>query len=100
MKKRDLVDALADFEIWVDSMRSLGTMTRIDHESVYVHGAFAEYCQDCGIRDSPSAPFLREMNGKVETLFGVVINMTRALKKTHGLSEKYWHLTIFIMLLT
>mmetsp|Transcript_29759 Transcript_29759/g.56096 ORF Transcript_29759/g.56096 Transcript_29759/m.56096 type:complete len:96 (-) Transcript_29759:2759-3046(-) len=71
MKKTDLVDAFKEFRAWTDAMRGTVTMVRTDSESAYVHGAFAKYRLDIGIRASPSASYLKEMNGQAERYFGV-----------------------------
>mmetsp|Transcript_25004 Transcript_25004/g.47496 ORF Transcript_25004/g.47496 Transcript_25004/m.47496 type:complete len:131 (-) Transcript_25004:1160-1552(-) len=68
MKKNVLVETFKEFELWVDSMKDSVNMMRMNSESNYVHGAFAKYCQDCGIRVSPSVIYLKEMNGISERL--------------------------------
>lgn len=63
------------------------TLVRADLESVYVHGAFAKYCRDLGIRVSPWVFCLKEMNCYAERHFVIFMNVTCALLKTSGLPE-------------
>lgn len=53
-----------EFCVRVTYVKGAVTMVMTDSEAVYGHGAFAIYCQDQGIRVSPT--YLKEMNGQAE----------------------------------
>lgn len=68
-------------------MKGTVTLVRTDSESVYVHGAVAKHCLDGGIRVSPSATYLKEIDDQAERYFGVVMNMSRVLLEISGLGD-------------
>mmetsp|Transcript_3849 Transcript_3849/g.7212 ORF Transcript_3849/g.7212 Transcript_3849/m.7212 type:complete len:125 (-) Transcript_3849:191-565(-) len=71
-KKIDLVDAFKGFSAWVSSLGYKISVVKTDAESVYVHGSLSRHCSDRGIKVSPSAPYLKEMNGKAENTLGLL----------------------------
>lgn len=70
-------------------------LVRTDSESVYAHGAFAKYRQDGGIRVSPSAPNLKQMNNQSERCFGIALHITCTLHTSSGLTESCFPLDVY-----
>lgn len=93
-KNTVLIGAFREIEICVHTMKSSVTLVRTDSESVHIHDAFAKYCPDSGIRVSLYAPCLTEINGQAERYVAVVMNMTRVMLTTFGLSEKFWYVAV------
>lgn len=83
-KKNDLVDAFKECFAWVSSDGHIVSVTITDAEYVYVHCAFSKHFGDHGVKVSPSAPYLQEMNGQAERYFGVVVGMAQSVLKTSG----------------
>lgn len=59
-------------------MKGPVTIVLTDSESVYMHRAFAKYCQDIGIQNFVIGTVPQGTSGQYERLYVVVMSMTSA----------------------
>lgn len=69
--------------------RKLVTL-RSDQEGEFTSQAFAEYCEELGIRREFSVPYTPQQNGAVEPKNRTVVEMWRCLLKSNGLPTYFW----------
>lgn len=69
------------------------SVMKTDVESDNVHDAFSKHCSDQDINISPSAPYLKEMNGEADRHFGA-LDMVRHMLETSGMDDVYWDMAL------
>jgi len=65
---------------------------RTDGDSVYTGGDLAGICESQGIKQEISAPYVHTNAAVAERLWRTLLDITRALLSTPGLSHDYWPL--------
>jgi len=65
---------------------------RTDGDSVYTGGDLAGICESQGIKQEMSAPYVHTNAAVAERLWRTLLDITRALLSTSGLSHEYWPL--------
>ena len=87
MKTRD--ECLTYFRQFIADVGKPGTLVT-DGAKEFTSGVFEAFCRESEIRHEFSAPYFPEDNGKIERVWGTVMNMARCMVDTAGMSKEYW----------
>ena len=86
MTRDECVEKFKQFVADVGKPRILVT----DGAMEFTSKAFEGFCLERRIRHEFSAPYVPEDNGKIERIWGTVMNMARSMVDTARMSKKYW----------
>lgn len=87
MRTRD--ECISKFQQFIADVGHPRTLVT-DGAKEFTSRAFADFCREQKIRHEYSAPYIPEDNGKIERIWGTVVNMARSMVNNASMKKQYW----------